>query len=105
MKMSPWEGGGEVAVLPYGDINDEWKRAGSDDDHGWHQTERIDAGGGGAGAGVELSADPTGLAALPGRRRRRAGASLAGSAQPAAQAAGVARPRAGPLPPALCGLW
>lgn len=54
---------------------------------------------------AELSADPTGLAALSGSGRCRAGAPLTGSAQLAAQAGGVAGPRAGPIPPALSGLW
>src|ERR1035437_6639072 len=87
-----------VATRPQpGDINHESERTGSDDGHDGSKAAGTDAGAGGRTDGGVLPPEQAHLAAVSGRWGRRAGASVAGPAQRAAQAARTAGAGAGPL--------
>ncbi len=107
MRMSPLEldknvpmGRDAVATrAQHGDINNEWERTGTIDDHGGRHGPETDAGAGVRADGGVLPAEQADLAAVSGRRGRGAGASAAGQTQRAAQAARTAGAGAG----SICG--
>lgn len=81
MKMSSCGRGCGSNPGQHGDIDKESERTGLDDDHDRDQTPGTNAGAGGRTNGRQLPPEQARVAAVSGRRRRRAGAPVAGPAQ------------------------